>query len=76
MSDVRIWPPAVLRERAARLAELRARAEAAEQEKNLSGKRLEHAQRDVINPLREAGRRNQFADMIRSSLLEGHERQR
>ena len=71
---MRIWPPAVLRDRAARRAELEARADAAGQERNLSGERLERAQREVIGPLEAAGQRNQFAEMIRRSLLEGYER--
>ena len=71
---MKIWPPAVLRDRAARLAELEARAHTAGQERDLSGQRLERAQREVIGPLQDAGQRNQFADMIRRSLLEGHER--
>ena len=71
---MKIWPPAVLRDRAARLAELEARAHAAGQERDLSGQRLERAQREVIEPLRAAGERNRFAEMICKSLLEGYER--
>lgn len=71
---MRIWPPAVLREHAARRAELDARAHAAGQERELSGQRLEQAQRDVIGPLQAAGQRNRFAEMIARSLLEGHEK--
>ena len=74
MSDMKIWPPAVLRERAARLAELEARAHAAGQERDLSGQRLKRAQREAIEPLQAAGERNQFAHMICKSLLEGYER--
>ena len=74
MTDVRIWPPAVLREHAQRKAALDARAADAAGEKRLSGERLEQIRRDVIDPLHAAGKRNRFADMIRNSLLEGYER--
>lgn len=69
-----IWPPAVLRAHAQRKSELEARARAAEQEKNLSGQRLEQVRREITGPLHAAGKRNRFADMIRSSLMEGYER--
>jgi hypothetical protein len=71
---VRIWPPAVLRAHAERRAELDARAAAANGEKDLSRERLETMCRDVAGPIQEFGRRNQFADLIRKSLLEGYKR--
>jgi hypothetical protein len=71
---MRIWPPALLREHAARKAELDARVQAAEKEKRLSGARLEGVRREVTGPLHAKGRHNQFAAMIRNSLMEGYER--
>lgn len=40
-------------------------------EVDLSRERLEQAHREVVEPLRRAGNRNQFAELIRDSLLEG-----
>jgi len=71
---VRLWPPAVLRGHARRRADLDARARDAGCERERSRERLEAVRRDVVEPLAEAGRRNRFADMIRLSLLEGHEK--
>ncbi|HEY6278720.1 MAG TPA: hypothetical protein VIX86_20600 [Streptosporangiaceae bacterium] len=60
--------------RRARLAELDARVEAAAGEKLLSRHRLAHFREHVTGPLHEKGQRNQFAEIIRKSLLEGHHR--
>lgn len=51
---------------------LDARVQAAADEKDESQRRLDRLRHDIIAPLREAGERNQFAEMIRVSLLEGH----
>lgn len=47
---------------------------AATAEAEKSRDRLEEAHRTVIDPLRRAAERNQFADMIRDSLLAGYHR--
>jgi hypothetical protein len=51
-----------------------AKAAAARQEVQVSRDRLERIRADVIQPLREAGEHNRFAEMIRQSLMEGHGR--
>jgi hypothetical protein len=52
-------------QQAARLA--RARAEA-----DRSQERLAYVREHVVEPITAAGQHNQFADMIRRSLIEGH----
>ena len=48
-----------------------ARAEDAHREVEVSRRRLERVRAEVVRPLREAGERNQFADLIRASLEGG-----
>lgn len=50
------------------------RVKAAEQEVRVSRKRLEQTTKDVVEPLREAKRHNQFAQIIRASLINGYQR--
>jgi hypothetical protein len=69
---MRIWPPALLSGHARRRAELDARATEAGQEKARSRERAQRVQREVVEPLLEAGRQNRFAEMIRASLLQGY----
>lgn len=52
-----------------------ARLEEARAEHQLSRARLAHVREHIVEPLRRAGERNQFADMIRTSLMEGHGKQ-
>lgn len=59
----------IFRRRHRRLDE---RVAAAEAEKELSRKRLQEVRERIVAPLREASERNQFADLIRRSLTEGH----
>lgn len=47
-------------------------AKAARREAETSRKRLAHVRENVVEPLRAAGQRNQFAVMIADSLREGH----
>lgn len=58
-----------LEERAAQAA---AGAEDAAREAERSRQRLEAVRENVVTPMREAASRNQFADMLRRSLIEGH----
>jgi hypothetical protein len=44
---------------------------AAKQEAARSRERLAHIRETVVRPLREAGEHNQFAEMIKVSLMEG-----
>jgi hypothetical protein len=48
------------------------RVRAATQEAELSRQRLETVRKEVVEPLKAAGRRNSFADLIRQSLITGH----
>jgi hypothetical protein len=54
--------------------DLARRAAAAREEAELSQRRLESVRRNVTGPLKRAGDRNRFAEVIRSTLLEGHHR--
>jgi hypothetical protein len=54
-----------------RRRELKERVRNATEEAEISRDRLETARRDVVEPLVTAGRRNQFADLIRDSLING-----
>ncbi len=58
----------------ARVAEARERAEDAAAEARLSEARHEAVVEQVVKPLRRAADRNQFAEMIRQSLIDGHGR--
>ena len=55
-----------------RRADLDARVAAAEEEKQESGRRLRRMRNEVVEPLEAKERHNQFADIIRRSLQEGH----
>jgi hypothetical protein len=55
----------------ARAREARRRAEEARAERELSQRRLEAVRKHAVHPLRKAGERNNFADMIRDGLLGG-----
>ena len=68
---MRIWT--VLRDRREHNARLDARAREAEREKDVSRERLERVRSDVTGPIQEFGRGNQFAELIRESLLDGYE---
>jgi hypothetical protein len=50
------------------------RSDEAAREVELSRWRLDETRRKVVEPLRAAGDRNQFADLIRTSLINGHRR--
>ena len=58
----------------ARVADARARAEDAAAEARKSQVRQEAVREHIVRPLRRAAERNQFSDMIRASLIEGHGR--
>jgi hypothetical protein len=48
------------------------RVRQAREEADESQRRLHAIRRNVVQPLTEAGTRNQFAEIIRRSLIEGH----
>ena len=48
------------------------RKEAAEREVRVSRTRLEVTRREVAEPLAGTGRHNKFAEMIRSSVIDGY----
>ena len=55
----------------------KARAErlaAAQREVDLSRERLDETRENVVKPLRRAAEHNQFAELIRQSLIEGRRR--
>ena len=56
----------------ARVAEAEKRADEAAGEAALSQARHEAVVENVVKPLRRAAERNRFAEMIRQSLIEGH----
>lgn len=58
----------------ARVASATKRAEVAAGEARKSRVRQESVREHVVEPLRQAAEHNQFADLIRRSLTEGHER--
>lgn len=55
-----------------RHGELDKRVEQAKEEAEQSRERLEQFREHVIDPLQDAGSRNQFAEIIRRSLIDGH----
>lgn len=55
----------------ARVAQAEKRADEAAGEARLSQARHEAVVEQVVRPLRKAGERNRFADMIRQSLIDG-----
>lgn len=57
----------------ARVAEARAAAGHAEREVELSRRRAESVRKHVVDPLREYAEHNQFADLIRQSLINGND---
>lgn len=59
----------------ARVADARVCAEVAREQAELSRTRHEAIVEQVVKPLRKAGERNQFASMIRRSLIEGDRRE-
>ena len=62
-----------LQRRRAMSAQARAeRIAAAEREVELSRQRLLDTRENVVEPLMTAAARNNFADLIRASLVEGH----
>lgn len=62
------------RELDARLADATARAQEAAGEARKSRVRQEAVREHVVAPLQRAAEHNQFADMIRDSLAQGHGR--
>lgn len=56
----------------ARLADATARAEAAAAEAEKSAARQASVREHVVKPLRQAAEHNQFADLIRASLIQGN----
>jgi hypothetical protein len=48
------------------------RLAAARAEADRSQERLAYVREHVVEPITAAGQRNQFADMLRRSLIEGH----
>lgn len=56
----------------ARVEDATRRAEAAREEAELSRARHEQVVEDIITPLRQAGERNRFADLLRQSLAQGY----
>lgn len=56
----------------ARVAQAQRRAGEAAEEARLSQVRHEAVVENVVRPLRRAGERNQFAELVRRSLIEGH----
>lgn len=54
-------------------AHLDEQVEKAREEAEKSRRRLEAVRATVVDPIREAGVRNQFADMLRRSLEVGHD---
>lgn len=56
----------------ARVDEARARAQAAEEEVEVSRERHERIHQHVVVPLRRAAEHNQFAELLRASILTGH----
>ena len=60
----------LLRRRKARKRDLDERVEQAQAQAMESQRRLEMAREHVVAPLRERAARNQFADLIRTSLQE------
>jgi hypothetical protein len=60
------------RELDARVADATARAEMAREEAGKSVARQESVRENVVRPLRAAAEHNQFSQLIRDSLREGH----
>ena len=60
-------------EQEARVDQARAAAESAAGEVEVSLRREEAVRRHVVEPLRRAAEHNEFAEMIRRSLIEGRE---
>lgn len=56
----------------ARVADARARAATAEEEIKVSRGRQQAIRQNVIAPLRKAGEHNQFAELLRASIIAGH----
>ena len=57
-----------------RVADATARAAEAAEEARLSQVRHDAVKDRIVGPLREAGNRNRFADMLRASIAEGYGR--
>lgn len=58
----------------ARVADAQARAETAAEEARMSAARQETIRANVVRPLRDLAEQNQFAALIRASLIEGGRR--
>jgi hypothetical protein len=56
----------------ARVATARERAEAAVEEARYSAERHEEIRTQVVAPLKKAAEHNQFAELIRATLVNGH----
>ena len=56
-----------------RVADAQARARLAEEEVGISRERHEKIVTRVIIPLKKAAEHNQFAEMLRASIIAGHE---
>lgn len=60
----------------ARVAAAKKRAEDAVQEAQVSAERHEEIRTQIVAPLRKAAEHNQFAELIRSTLINGHHHNR
>lgn len=54
----------------AQVAEARAQAESAQEELEISRERYQSAREDVVKPLQRARSRNNFADLIRQTIID------
>jgi len=58
----------------ARVAAAKERAESAAQEAQYSAERHEEVRTQVVAPLKKAAEHNQFAELLRATLINGHHR--
>ena len=56
-----------------RVADARERAEDATREAETSARRKKIVEKNVVEPLRQQGSHNQFAELIRQSLMDGRQ---
>jgi hypothetical protein len=61
-----------LKELDARVEDAQRRAEQATQEAEISMQRKKNVEEKVVEPLRRQGAHNQFAELLRASLITGH----
>lgn len=60
----------------ARVAAAKERAESAEQEAQYSAERHEEIRSQIVAPLKKAAEHNQFAELLRATLVNGHHHNR